>query len=72
MIYLFCIAWMAFFKTDMAFTKIFSKYLHYANVFLANLLIKLPEYNSINNHIIKLEKGKQRSHRPIYSLVPIE
>lgn len=63
---------MAFFETDMAFTKILSKYVHYADVFLANLPIKLLEHNSINNHIIKLENGKQCSHRPIYSLVPVE
>ena len=39
---------------DEAFTKVFSKYTNFANVFSSKLAIELPKYISINNHIIKL------------------
>ena len=32
----------------------------------------MPENTGINEHTIKLEKGKQSSYRPIYSLKPVE
>ena len=35
-------------------TKIFAKYLDFADIFLPDLASELPEHNGINNHAIKL------------------
>lgn len=55
-------------KAEEAPTIIPTKYSDYTDVFLPKLTIKLLEYIGINNHIIKLEKNKQPSYGPIYSL----
>ena len=49
-----------------------TKYSDFADVFLeksANVLLK---QTGANEHVIKLEKGKQPPYRPIYSLEPVE
>ena len=57
---------------DKAPTKVPPKYKNYADVFLFDLAIELPENTRINNHAIKLQHGKQPLYRPIYSLGQIE
>lgn len=57
---------------DKALTKVLSKYLDYADVFLFDLAIELLENTGMNEYIIKLIKGKQPPYRPIYKLKPIE
>lgn len=52
--------------------KVLSKYIGYANIFLFNLAIVLPENTSINKHIIELKKGKQLPYRLIYNLSLVE
>ena len=49
-----------------------AKYLDYADIFLEKSANVLPEQTRVNEHIIKLEKGKQLSYGPIYSLRPVE
>ena len=41
-----------------ALTKVFAKYLDFANVFSPDLAFKLPEHTEINNHGIKLVDGQ--------------
>lgn len=48
------------------------EYAAYADKFLFDLIIELPEITDINEHAIKLEKGKQPHYRPIYSLSLVE
>ena len=56
-----------------ACTKIFAKYLDFANVFSLDLASKLPEYTGINNHAIEPVDGcQQLPYRSIYSLGPVE
>ena len=57
-------------KQDEAPTKVPPKYADYADVFLFNLAMKLPENISINEHTIELEKDRQLHYRPIYTLEP--
>lgn len=63
---------MACLKADKALIQIFLEYLDYANVFLADLKIKLPKHNVMNNHIIELIKSKQLPYGPTYNLSPVE
>ena len=46
--------------------------LDFANVFLEESANIFPEQTGANQHAIDLEKGKQISYRPIYSLQPVE
>ena len=48
------------------------EYSDYSNVFPAKNVVELLEYTGINDHAIKLEKGKQPPFSPIYSLRPVE
>ena len=43
---------------DEAPAKVLAKYLYYSNVFLMENVAELPENTEINEHAIKLEKGK--------------
>ena len=56
---------------DEAPTVIPAEYFYYSNVFLMEYAVKLPDHTGINDHAIKLKKGKQPSFGPIYSLEPI-
>ena len=49
-----------------------AKYSDFANEFLEKLAKVLLERTKVNEHVIELEKGKQPSHKLIYSLKPIE
>ena len=59
-------------KVDEAFTKVFSKYADFANIFLSKLAIKLFEYIKINNYTIKLVDDWQPLYSSIYSLKSID
>ena len=48
------------------------EYLDFANVFLEKSANVLFKQTGVNEHDIKLEKGKQPPYRHIYSLWPIE
>ena len=47
-------AQIAYLKADKAPTKVLSKYIDFADIFLLKLAIEFSEYMRINNHIIKL------------------
>lgn len=51
----------------MAFIEILAKYANYADIFSFDLAIKLFENTNIKKYVIKLEKSKQPSYRPIYT-----
>ena len=51
---------------------VFAKYLDFADVLLEILANILSEQTGVIKHAIELEKSKQPSYRPIYSLGPIE
>ena len=55
-----------------AFTKVLVEYSNYNDVFPAEYVAELPENTGINEHVIKLEKGKQPLFGPIYSLGLVE
>ena len=55
-----------------ALTKVFTKYLDFADIFLPDLASKLLEHIKINNHTIKLIDVQQPSYRPIYRIEPVE
>ena len=57
---------------DEASTEVPAEYFDYSDIFLAENAGELPENIGINEHAIKLEKGKQLSFGPIYSLGPVE
>ena len=57
---------------DKAFTKVPAEYSDYSNIFSAENAIELLENTGINEHVIKLEEGKQPPFGPIYSLRPVE
>lgn len=48
--------------------KVLKKYIEYVDKFPKKAITKLLEYTRINDHLTNLEKGKQPSYRPIYSL----
>ena len=49
-----------------------TKYSDFADVFLEKLANILLERTGANEHVIKLEEGKQPPYGPIYSLEPVE
>ena len=49
-----------------------AKYLDFANVFLEKSVNVLSEQIRVNDHAIRLEKGKQPSYGPIYNLGSIK
>ena len=51
---------------------VLTKYSDFADVFSEKSANVLPERTGANEHIIKLEEGKQPLYRPIYSLEPVE
>ena len=53
---------------DKVFIKILTEYSNYNNIFSAENIVKLLEYNRIYDYTIKLKKGKQPLFGPIYSL----
>ena len=57
---------------DKAPIEILVEYSNYSNVFSAENTVELLENTGINEHIIKLEEGKQLPFGLIYSLRPIE
>ena len=57
---------------DKAPTKIPSKYLDYADIFLFDLIIELVENTGMNKHAIKLVEDKQPLDGLIYSLKLVE
>ena len=61
-------AWVRALLFDKASTAVLVEYSDYSNVFSAENAAKLLENIEINEHTIKLEKGKQPFFRPIYSL----
>ena len=58
--------------TKEAPTKVSAKYLDFADVFLPDLVSKLPKYTRINDQTIKLLNGQQPPYGPIYNLKPVE
>ena len=52
--------------------RILDKYSDFADVFLEEKALMLPEYSKCNEHTINLEDGKQPLYGPIYSLGPVE
>ena len=63
-------AWIASLLTKEV--RISGKYLHFVDVISEKKALVLPEQTEFNQHAIKLEKGKQLTYRPIYSLGPVE
>ena len=57
-IHLSQITQIAILQWDKALTKIPAKYFNYADVFLSDLAIELPENTSLNKHVIKLVDEK--------------
>ena len=57
---------------DNALTEVLIGYFDYSNVFSTENATKLLEHIGINDHAIKLQKGKQPLFGPIYSLGPIK
>ena len=55
-----------------ASTKVPAEYSDYSNIFSVKYVAELPENTRINEHAIKLEKGKQSLFGPIYSLRPVK
>ena len=54
-------------------TKVFVKYLDFANVFSPDLASELPKHSKINDHAIKLiDSCQQPPYGSIYSLGPVE
>ena len=59
-------------QQDKASTEIPLEYADYADVFLFDLAMELPENTGINEYAIKLVGGKQPPYEPIYSLSPVK
>ncbi len=57
---------------DKAPTEIPAEYSDYADVFLSDLAMELPENTRMNEHAIELVEEKQPPYRPIYALSPVE
>ena len=57
---------------DKASTKISVEYSDYSNIFLVENVIKISKNTEINEHAIKLKKGKQSLFGLIYSLELVE
>ena len=58
--------------TDKAPIKVPPEYLDYADVFLFDFAMELPENTDMNEHVIKLIEGKQPPYGLIYSLKLVE
>lgn len=61
----------SFYKAKIIFLtsiKIFAKYSDFSNIFSANSVIELLEYNKVNNHPINLFNNKQLFYSLIYRL----
>lgn len=48
--------------------KIANEYFNLANIFSKKKVLVLPEQTELNEHVIRLENGKQLPYGPIYSL----
>ena len=57
---------------DKAFTKVLAEYFNYSNIFLVENAAKLSKNIKINEHAIKLKRGKQPLFGLIYSLKLVE
>ena len=57
---------------DKAFTQLLAEYSNYSNIFSTENTAELLENTKMNEHVIKLEEGKQPPFSPIYSLRLIE
>ena len=57
---------------DKAPTEVPAEKSDYSDVFSVENAAELPEKTGMNEHVIKLEEGKQPSFGPIYSLKPIK
>ena len=57
---------------DKAPNKVPLEYWDYANVFMFDLVIELPENTGMNEHVIKLIEDKQLFYGPIYWLRPVK
>ena len=55
-----------------ASTDVPAEYSNYSDVFSAEYVAELSENYGINEHVIKLEEGKQPLFGSIYSLRPVE
>ena len=53
-------------------TEVPVEYFDYSNIFSAENTAEIPDNTKMNEHAIKLEKDKQPSFGPIYSLEPVE
>ena len=51
-----------------ASTKVLVEYSNYSNIFSAENVAELSKYTGINDHVIKLEEGKQSPFGLFYSL----
>ena len=65
-------AQVGFLLFDKAPTEVLAEYFNYNNVFSAKNTAEFPENTRINEHAIKLKKGKQPLFGLIYSLGPVE
>ena len=61
-------AQIAYLKANETFTKVSSKYIYFADVFLPKLATKLFEYMKIDDHATKLVDNWQLAYGLIYSL----
>ncbi len=59
-------------KADKASTKVLSKYVNFANVFLSKFAVELSEHSRINNYAIELVDDWQSPYGSIYSLASVE
>ena len=53
-------------------TEVLAEYSNYSNIFSVEYTVELLENTGINKYAIKLEKSKQSSFGPIYSLELVE
>ncbi len=72
LIYLSRVAQIAALQGNKAPTKISAEYSDYANVFSMYLAMELSKNTGMNEHTIKLIKGKQPFYGPIYAFSPME
>lgn len=57
---------------DKTSTFVLAEYSNYSKVFLAEYVVELLEHNGMNDHAIKLKKGKQSLFSPIQNLEPVK
>ena len=58
--------------TKETFTKVFNKYIDFADIFSLDLASELLKYIKINNYAIKLVDGQQPPYKPIYNLETVK